>query len=327
VSALLPWQEGQLERLQTLYQAGSLSHAFLIHDLGHEVEASRSFAAQFAAGVLCENQLLGGCLRCSSCQLRQAGSHADLHWLRPEEAKQIKIEQIRSAIDWSHQTAQQGRAKVLVLDTVEHMNMYATNALLKLLEEPVENTFILLLSSRPLLVLPTLKSRCQRLEISACLPAEAIVWLAKRHPDIEEADLQSLYDLTGQQPLAADQLLQSGEQNQVLNLVEGLQHWLKGEVTPIQAGQRLHVKERPEMVFDVLFRAIAEAHRHQSGSQTKMKSESVRYLSELLKGRFDHRHLCQLSDRAVKARQAVLSGHNLNAALLIDQFLLNTEIT
>jgi hypothetical protein len=159
------------------------------------------------------------------------------------------------------------------------------------------------------------------------LPAEAIVWLAKRHPDIEAADLQSLYDLTGQQPLAADQLLQSGEQNQVLNLVEGLQHWLKGEVTPIQAGQRLHVKERPEMVFDVLFRAIAEAHRHQSGSQTKMKSESVRYLSELLKGRFDHRHLCQLSDRAVKARQAVLSGHNLNAALLIDQFLLNTEIT
>jgi hypothetical protein len=58
-----------------------------------------------------------------------------------------------------------------------------------------------------------------------------------------------------------------------------------------------------------------------------MKSESVRYLSELLKSRFDHWHLCQLSDRTVKARQAVLSGHNLNAALLIDQFLLNTEIT
>ena len=139
------WQVPQLEQLRHHLLKQDLAHAYLIDDPAGE--GSQGFVRALASTILCEQTQLGGCSSCSSCQLQSAGSHSDLLWVMPEDSKQIKIEQIRSVIEWSHQTPQQGRAKVLVLDPADRMNVYATNSLLKLLEEPAPNTYLFLIST------------------------------------------------------------------------------------------------------------------------------------------------------------------------------------
>jgi DNA polymerase-3 subunit delta' len=82
--------------------------------------------------------------------------------LEPEEAdKPIKVDQVRELVAFVVQTAQLGGRKVVLIEPVEAMNVNASNALLKSLEEPSGDTVLLLVSHQPSL-LPTIKSRCQQ---------------------------------------------------------------------------------------------------------------------------------------------------------------------
>ena len=147
MNEIFSWQVAQLERLRGHLIEQDLAHAYLIDDPAGE--GSQGFVRALASTILCDQTQLGGCSNCSSCKLQSAGSHSDLLWVSPEDSKQIKIEQIRSVIEWSHQTPQQGRAKVLVLDPADRMNIYAANSLLKLLEEPAPKTYLFLISTSP----------------------------------------------------------------------------------------------------------------------------------------------------------------------------------
>jgi hypothetical protein len=89
--------------------------------------------------------------------------HPDLMWLAPEgKAEMIKIDAIRGVSEFLTQTAQQSGYRVVVIPSADRMNIASANALLKSLEEPGANTLLLLLTDLPHLLLPTIRSRCQR---------------------------------------------------------------------------------------------------------------------------------------------------------------------
>jgi DNA polymerase-3 subunit delta' len=92
--------------------------------------------------------------------LLKAGSHPDNFVLEPEEAdKPIKVDQVRELVAFVVQTAQLGGRKVVLIEPVEAMNINASNALLKSLEEPSGDTVLLLVSHQP--------SRCRRSRAAA----------------------------------------------------------------------------------------------------------------------------------------------------------------
>lgn len=99
-----------------------------------------------------------------------AGSHADLMVLEPQQEPGkrhiIKVEEARAARAFLNFTAAEGGWRVVVMDEVDAMEAASANTILKTLEEPPPRTVLLLVTSAPGRLLPTIRSRCRRLEMT-----------------------------------------------------------------------------------------------------------------------------------------------------------------
>ena len=188
----LPWLAAPLQ--QALAQPG---HALLL--VAAPGVGALAFQLTLAQAWLCEStQPAKPCGTCTSCHLFQARTHPDLKLLLPEAqrvelgwaeaaedseggkrkpSRQIRIDEVRGAIDWIVKTTSRGRAKVLVLHPAEALNPVGANALLKTLEEPPAGARLLLSCSDPEHLLPTVRSRCQRLRIQLPPAEQARAWL------------------------------------------------------------------------------------------------------------------------------------------------------
>ena len=108
-----------------------------------------------------------------------ADRHPDLHWIFPELKRHtVTVEQIRGATRALSLTSLTAQAKVLVVEPADAMTLAAANALLKTLEEPSADTYLLLISHQPGKLPATIRSRCQSLPVRCPPFAESIAWLS-----------------------------------------------------------------------------------------------------------------------------------------------------
>lgn len=109
----------------------------------------------------------------------------------------LGVDVVRKLQGFFGMTSGAGGWRVVIVDTADDMNDAAANALLKLLEEPPQRAMLLLLSNTPGRLLPTIRSRCQRLDLrpldSATLEAE----LARLLPERDSAERAALARLSG----------------------------------------------------------------------------------------------------------------------------------
>ena len=227
-AADLPWLAAPLADALSQQRA----HALLVH--GAEGVGQFEFTLALAQSWLCETPLADrpqrlACGRCAVCHLVDERSHPDLRLIVPEAlraaagldadeagsdddgkkrkpSQEIKVEQIRAAVDFSALTAARGGVRVLVIHPAEALNHIAANALLKILEEPPGALRFVLSSGSPQSLLPTLRSRCQAVRLTVPPPEAARAWLEAQGV----ADAGVLLDAAGQQPLAARAHAQAG---------------------------------------------------------------------------------------------------------------------
>lgn len=203
----LPWLATVLrETLRT-----RRAHALLLH--GPQGVGQFDLATTIAQAWLCEvadgNDVAAEssarpCGVCASCRLVQARSHPDLLVLLPEAlseplgwagtegddaagerasktkqpSKEIKVEAVRTAVNFTQTTSARGRVKVVVVHPAERMNGISANTLLKTLEEPPGNARFLLSCAAPDALLPTIRSRCQSVPLTLPPIEQATEWLA-----------------------------------------------------------------------------------------------------------------------------------------------------
>lgn len=210
----LPWLDAPLREALTR----SRGHALLLE--AAPGEGALEFVQVLAQAWLCEATdsagAAGPCGRCASCRLVQARTHPDLDVRVPEAmaeslgwpfqvdagrkpSRQIRIDDVRSAIERLGTSSARGRAKVLVLHPAEAMNTAAASALLKTLEEPAPGVRIVLSTPDSGRLMPTVRSRCQRLAWRAPDRIQALQWLAGQ--GVEGAEV--LLDASGGLPLQA----------------------------------------------------------------------------------------------------------------------------
>ena len=199
---LLPWHEDAAAQLRKAWTANRLSHALLLQ--GAEGLGKQAFAAWLACAVLCDRSAgstLNCCGECAGCKLFAAGSHPDLVWVAPEEDKQqISIDQVRAATERLTKTSYRQGYKVAVVTPAHLMTPSAANSVLKTLEEPSPRSLLMLITSQASMLLPTVRSRCQKVTISRPSRQTAIAWLRdKSGHTIEPA----LLDFAGDAPLRA----------------------------------------------------------------------------------------------------------------------------
>ncbi|MDP1604502.1 MAG: DNA polymerase III subunit [Legionella sp.] len=162
---LMPIHASFWNRFEAHRQQQRLSHALLI--IGSLHMELRTFATQMAAALLCK-QTITPCGACQSCQLISIGEHPDLNYIIPEKSGSvIKIEQVRLLQNIIYTSAQLSDVRVVIIEPAEKMNSSASNALLKILEEPPANTYFILIAEQISTIPPTIISRCQQWRIAA----------------------------------------------------------------------------------------------------------------------------------------------------------------
>jgi len=226
-----PWQEQQWRRILQQRRDNRLAHAYLL--CGERGLGKLALARQAAALFLCETPLENcACGSCRSCQLLLSGTNPDLFEIGPEDSKVVKIDQIRALNEFATKTSHSGGRKVIILRQAEALNVNAANALLKTLEEPPGDTVLMLLSDNPGKLLPTLRSRCQRILFSVPSREVAKAWL---EPQIEEpASADELLSLVDNRPLLALALWHSDERQVRETVLQAFVAMLTGRADPVE---------------------------------------------------------------------------------------------
>ncbi len=178
------------DSLITGLEQDRLHHAYII--VAQLPSESRHVAEALAATLLCTHetgtQACDPCGECSGCSKYIAGSHPDFFRLAPDEKGRIKIDQIRTITARLGLRAAESKTKVVIIDSAHSMNGAAQNALLKTLEEPPGPTCFILSTNRYRSLLPTVRSRSQRLLLSPVKFIEAKQSMATR---LSEAGLDT----------------------------------------------------------------------------------------------------------------------------------------
>lgn len=205
----LPWQADLWQGLIARFHAGSLPHALLL--TGHAGVGKSVLAEALVHGLLCQSPSEDGvaCGHCQSCGLLAAGTHPDVMWLEPEEeGKAIPVDRVRAVGEFLALKGQYGGRQIVLIQPAEAMNRHAANSLLKTLEEPTEDALLILLSSQPSLLLPTIRSRCQQVVFPRPDEQLSLAWLEKQVSG--DAAAGDLLALSNGAPLAALALHESG---------------------------------------------------------------------------------------------------------------------
>ena len=233
---VFPWQAPAVDQISQAWRSQRMSHALLIQ--GAAGIGKKALAAWIAAAVLCDRSrdtALNICGECASCKLIEAGSHPDFFWVRPEEDKQqISIDQLRAATERLTKTAYRQGYKVAIVEPAHQMTPGAANSLLKTLEEPSKESLIILVTSQPSALLPTVRSRCQRLAVAGPTPQEALAWVRQQSGQDVDVDVLTF---AGHAPLKALEYAAGGfdELNEKMTKALGALLNQRADVTQVAA--------------------------------------------------------------------------------------------
>ena len=208
--------QGTLQVLKRAALTSRVPHGYLF--VGPPNVGKTLVAVEFAKALNCElltdPQSLGDiepCDQCSACVRIDKGIHPDFRMLQPTtrleadevdemvqmEGAIIRIEQVRKLIESASLKTSQARRRVFIITGAETMNVPAANAFLKTLEEPPGDTTLILTTSRPSDLLPTIVSRCQVLHFHP-VPADiAREFLVARYPDTPPEQMDSILAMAG----------------------------------------------------------------------------------------------------------------------------------
>lgn len=206
-----------------------MPHALLL--VGQRGLGKFELARQFAVSLLCESPTdhVQACGQCMACNWFSQGNHPDFRLLQPESlteetdseetkkkaSQQITIDQVRALDDFLGVGTHRDGFRIILINPTEAMNRSTANSLLKSLEEPTPNTLFILISSEPLRLLPTLRSRCQLVPVSIPDASIATQALAEEGVDNPERWLA----LAGGAPGLAIEMSASGQMTWLDHLV------------------------------------------------------------------------------------------------------------
>lgn len=238
-----PWHEPIWRQLVARINTGTLPHAVLFTG-GYGI-GKRDFALQLGQLLLCEtfnaNPMVENplpCGRCQACTLNQAFTHPDFKLVEPEsEGKIISIDQVRELAQFLGLKSHYGQGQVAIIHPAEKMNKFAANSLLKTLEEPAAASLIVLVTSQPSALLPTIRSRCQQVVFHQPTMDAAIPWLRENTKSVDDAEIRAMLQLANGGPLEALRYLQNNTQTLVEELLKSLENLTLGRADPVNVAK------------------------------------------------------------------------------------------
>jgi len=300
VATELPrWLEAPRRRASTALRANRLPHALLVQ--GPPGWGQAALARALALEMLERD-------RADAPADIAELAHPDLRWVLPEgKGEQIRIDAIRALAEFASQTPQIAPCKVAVLVPADALNEHAANALLKTLEEPPGSTYLLLVTEAPADLLPTIRSRCQRLDVVSAPRADVLAWVGQLAPEAKASLIDELGFELGFAPFPLAHAARDGSPTIRAVLDEAI-----GGASPIPLAEKLGTLPLDD-VLSRSMRYLADALAHGLAGapprlQLRLDPEATGRAVELWTWHGD-------------ARAAVLQGSYPNPRLVLERLL------
>jgi DNA polymerase-3 subunit delta' len=193
--------ERAITALRRAVASGSTQHAYLF--VGPEHVGKATLATWLAQALNCDTEQ-PPCGECSTCTRIAESKHADVFTVTLEPTSEgsqrtaVSVDQMREVERIVALSPYEGRTRVVTIDPADGMTTQAQNAFLKTLEEPPPNVVFVLIATDEEALLPTIRSRCQRMELRLVPVSEIETALAADGADTDQA--RSLARLAGGRP-------------------------------------------------------------------------------------------------------------------------------
>ena len=155
-----------IKYIESAVQADAVSHAYILN--GERGSGKKLLANLFAMSLQCQDRDENGeaCGKCQSCKQAQSGNQPDIIKVTHEKPNTISVDDIRTQVNNDIVIKPySSKYKIYIIPEADLMSAQAQNALLKTIEEPPEYAVIMLLTSNIDSLLPTIRSRCVRLDL------------------------------------------------------------------------------------------------------------------------------------------------------------------
>jgi len=191
-------QDNAVRYLSNNLRSGRIANGYLF--IGPEGVGKALAAKAFLMALMCPEKGEGSaCGQCPVCKRINEQSHPDVLWIRPENSRKIKIEEIRKAKDMLSLKPYESSISACVIEEAHMMTMEASNALLKVLEEPPGQALLILISNKREWLLPTVLSRCVEVRFHY-LPVDETKDIMMRHSAVDKETAYFLAYFSGGSP-------------------------------------------------------------------------------------------------------------------------------
>ncbi len=202
---IYPWHKTTWQQFSHAYFKNHLPHAILI--AGARGVGKADFSKRMVKSLLCHNpvaETMQACGDCRGCRTLESGANPDFFNIQLLEGKQqIGVNQIRELSDFLPLSRSFNAYRVVLINQIETMNQNAANSLLKSLEEPADNTVIILTTDYLSKIIPTIISRSQILSLALPKKDVAIDWIKSQKPDFDDDFIHQILEISSGSPLLA----------------------------------------------------------------------------------------------------------------------------
>ena len=317
----LPWLEQAWQNLLPKLHPPSVQ-AFLL--FGPKGIGKAQLCAQVCQFLLCESPANNTpCNSCIACTMWQQTAHPDFMMLALNP-NQISVDNVRQVVDFMRQISSRNHRKVVHIAHAECMNTQASNALLKVLEEPQANNFFVLSSNQPQQLLPTILSRTLKVALPRLDTSAATSWLHNHH-NLSTHKASQLCDYTVNCPLAADVMVNTNQADVLDDIIKLVGTMLAKKAPPLLSKHlTMWLKSQPLLIADILIwllQNIVEL-RYSCRLKNFMQADTLRQRQwQFLVKSTKSVLVFKLLDRLYQLRKQQLSGLNPNMELAINSTL------
>lgn len=208
------------ERVASQISSKKLPHALM---LVGEKGIGKSFFADYICKLLFCNGESAPCGECAPCKKIEKGIHPDIFKIYPEgKSETIGVKTIAPIKEHIYIKPNDAAYKIFIIYSAERMNKFAQNALLKMIEEPPEDTFFIFTCQNAQALLPTVRSRVSMLSLSTATEKEIIEELSLRFEDKDKSELEKAAKMSGGNVGRAIEILTSSETNALYKDLENI---------------------------------------------------------------------------------------------------------
>lgn len=321
---LVDGQKIVIDRLVASHKNNRIGHAYMFDgERGTGKEATALFFAQL---LLCGNpEDSVPCGNCNSCRRVMTGNHPNVSILRPD-GQTIKKEQMDELISaMSKKGYEQGR-KIYIVSRADRMNASSANTLLKYLEEPDGDVTAILLTDSYQSILPTIRSRCQRISflppsremmISELVEKGITTSMAATATTVT-ADIEEAFQLAQDDAFAH-------MRKTVLKLIEASDRNVHEALLFIQSEWSRQIKEKDETDrgLDLLLYAYRDIVALKAGLQSLPAYPDQKEFFDGLAMKMTYNQLSATMEAILQAKRHLHS--NMNRTLLMEQLMLNMQ--